>query len=273
MLKSVHDPPLALYARGEFKSSDSSSVGVVGTRRPTHYGREVTERFSFTLAQAGITVVSGLALGIDTTAHRSAVRAGGRTIAVMGSGFDHVYPGSNAQLCDEIARHGVVISEFPLAKRPDKTTFPMRNRIVSGLSKAVLIVEAGQKSGALITADQALEQGRAVFAVPGRIDSPRSMGVNALIKDGARPATCPDDVLEEFETLFPAARQETQGGGQTQLDEKERQLLRILESGPTEVDSLIRHSDLDPGTVSSLLIGLEMKKKVRMLPGRTVEMR
>ncbi len=272
-LRNIHDPPLALYVRGEFKSRDAESVAIVGTRRPTHYGREVAERFSFTLCKSGITVVSGLAEGIDTVAHEAALKARGRTLAVMGSGFMNIYPTRNRGLCEKILESGAVISEFPLAKRPDKTTFPMRNRIVSGLSRVVLVIEAGRRSGALITATQALEQGRTVYAVPGRVDSPASEGTNLLIKDGAGVATRPDDIIDEFDNLFGINAGCFPATARAVLDDREKLLLGLLESGPVGVDVLIRESSLDPGAVSSLLISLEMKKMIRMLPGRTVEKR
>ena len=212
ILRHIHDPPLALYIRGDFESGDENSVAVVGTRRPTHYGREVAESFSFSLTKAGTTVVSGLAAGIDTCAHRGALKAGGRTIAVMGGGFDHIYPASNVSLCDGIAEAGAVVTELPLSKRPDKSTFPMRNRIVSGISRGVVVVEAGCKSGALITASEALDHGRQVFAVPGRIDSPRSFGTNTLIRDGAKLVCSVDDILEEFGDMFRAQRNDFSSG-------------------------------------------------------------
>ncbi len=272
-LRSIHDPPLALYVRGDLQSGDSTAAAIVGTRRPTYYGREVAERFSFALCKAGVTIVSGLAEGIDTVAHEAALKAKGRTLAVMGSGFMNIYPARNRELCEKISSSGAAISEFPLAKRPDKTTFPMRNRIVSGLCRVVLVVEAGKKSGALITATQALEQGRSVYAVPGRIDSPRSQGTNSLIKDGAGVATKPGDVIDEFEDLFGVSVNDSAPPQQAVLDDSEKLLLGFLDAGPVGVDVLIRDSGLNPGAVSSLLISLEMKRMVRMLPGRTVEKR
>lgn len=273
-LKEIHDPPLALYVKGGIESRDRHSVAVVGTRHPTHYGRDVAERLSGQLAAAGITVVSGLAEGIDTTAHRAALKAGGRTLAVIGSGMDHVYPVSNRDLADAIRENGAVISEFPLARQPDKTTFPIRNRIVSGLSLGVLVVEAGVKSGALITVQQAMEQGRTVMAVPGRIDIPTSQATNDLIKDGAKLVSCVEDILGEFECLIPVA--EVRGSGVVRkpapaLSSDEHRLVEILDGGEQDVDSLIRLSGLGPASVNALLVGLEMKRCVRMLPGRMVE--
>ena len=272
-LREIHDPPLALYIRGSLESRDSRGVAVVGTRRPTHYGRESAQRLANGLARSGLTIVSGLATGIDTVAHEAALAAGGRTVAVLGGGLDCLYPPANAGLADRIADGcGAVISEFPLGRRPDKTTFPMRNRIVSGMSRGVLVVEAGPRSGALITADQALEQGRSVWAVPGRVDSSRSAGPHWLIQQGAKLVTCVGDVLEEWDDLFPATAAPTAtppGTGGLSADESA--LLTALGESSCDVDTLIRASGLKPGAVSAVLLGLEMRKLVRMLPGRMVE--
>ena len=272
-LKEIHDPPLALYVRGALENRDRHSIAVVGTRRPTHYGRRSAELLAGQLARAGMTVTSGLALGIDTAAHQGALRAQGRTVAVLGGALDCLYPPSNAGLAGDIAERGAVLSEFPFGRRPDKTTFPMRNRIVSGLSLGVLVVEADRRSGAMITAREALEQGRSVLAVPGRIDSPSSRGCHALIRDGARLVSSVDDVLAEFEFLFtgcPGTEAE-KPRVTADLSDEERAILDCLEEGEQQVDGLIRDSGLAPGRVSALLIGLEMKKMVRMLPGRSVE--
>ncbi len=271
-LREIYDPPLALYVRGELLRRDRHAVAVVGTRRPTHYGRSVAEQFSMQLATAGMTIASGLAMGIDTVAHQGALKVKGRTIAVLGSALDCLYPRENAGLATRIAEQGAVVSEFPFGRKPDKTTFPMRNRIVSGLSMGVLVVEAGAKSGARITADQALEQGRSVFAVPGRIDSPASAGTNDLIKRGARPATCVEDVLQEFECLFRPS--ELTGGGhqRVELAPDEQQVVDLLAEGEKNIDELIRGAGLNPARAGALVIGLEMKKVVRTLPGRIVEL-
>lgn len=273
-LNKIHDPPLALYVQGALEVRDRRALAIVGTRSPSAYGREVAEQLTGQLVQAGFTIVSGLAEGVDTLAHRVAVRSGGRTLAVLGSALDCLYPPSNAALALEVAQHGAVLSEFPLGRRPDRTTFPIRNRVVSGLSMGVVVIEAGLTSGAMITAKQALEQGRMVFAVPGRIDSPRSQGCHALIRSGATLVRGVDDILEEFEFLIPRGPLE----GATPRDAERRVALSVDEStlvaalGDNEqsVDALIRVSGLKPAVVSSLLLGLEMKRVVRMLPGRTV---
>jgi DNA processing protein len=236
---------------------------------------DVTRNLSYQLAKAGVCVVSGLALGVDTAAHEAALHAGGRTIAVIGSGFDHVYPEENGELANKIAANGAVLSEFPFARQPDKTTFPMRNRIVSGMSAGVLVVEADFKSGAIITANQALAQGRTVFAVPGRIDSRRSAGTNALIKDGAYLVTGASDILEHFEMLLPKSFgseiQATQIR-QVALSADEQTVVLALEKGEMGIDQLIRETGIATASVSSLLIALELKRVVRVLPGRKVEL-
>lgn len=272
-LKEIHDPPLALNIWGKLESRDRHAIAVVGTRHPTNYGAEVTGRISYDLAKAGFVVVSGLAEGIDTLAHRAALKAKARTIAVIGSGLDVVYPPSNLGLAREIAQNGAVISEFPFGRQPDKTTFPIRNRIVSGLSMGVLVVEASRKSGAMITANQALDQGRSVFAVPGRIDSPASTGTNDLIKNGARLVSSVEDIFKEYEFLIPpksvAQRKETP---MPKLSADESAIVALLAAGGNDVDSLIRQTGLKASAVSSLLIGLEMKRVVKMLPGQIVEL-
>ncbi|MFC1452488.1 DNA-processing protein DprA [Verrucomicrobiota bacterium] len=274
-LKEIHDPPLAIYVKGSLKARDRHAVAVVGTRRPTHYGRGVAEKLAWQLAEAGMTVVSGLAEGIDTVAHRGALKGAGRTLAVLGGALDRVYPRSNTGLAGDVAGQGAVISEFPFGREPDKTTFPMRNRIVSGISMGVVVVEAGSTSGALITAREALDQGRSVFAVPGRIDSPASSGTNTLIRDGAKVVTCVEDVLDEFEFLIAPEQRAARApeGGLRTLAPEERVLVDLLEEGERDVDSLIRESGMSPAEVSSVLLRLEMKKVVRMLPGRMVERR
>jgi len=238
---------------------------------------DTTRKISYQLGKAGLCVLSGLALGVDTAAHEGALRGGGRTVAVIGSGFDHIYPPENKALAERIAGQGALLTEFPFARKPDKTTFPMRNRIVSGMSVGVLVVEAGRRSGAAITANQALSQGRSVFAVPGRIDSYSSVGTNALIKDGACLVTGVQDILEHFEMLFPKSRMED--GQETvvridipNLSEDETKVIELLAKGEMGVDLLIRESGISTAKVSSLLVALELKKVVRMLPGRKVEL-
>jgi len=274
-LKQIHDPPLALYMRGRLQSRDRHAVAIVGTRRPTHYGIQTAGRLAFQLAQSGFTLVSGLALGIDTAAHEGALRAGGRTLAVIGSGLNRLYPDENRKLADRIAEQGAVLSEFPMDRPPDKTTFPMRNRIVSGLSAGVLVVEAGRRSGATITADQALSQGRDVFSVPGRIDSYASQGTNALLKQGAIPVTGVDDILEHYATLLPHHASPSPDAAalpRPDLSPDEARLVALVGQGVEDADTLIRTSGLAPATVNAALIALELKRVARARPGGRVEL-
>ena len=276
-LKEIYDPPLALYVRGSFIPKDRHALGMVGSRKCTHYGLSVADRLSYQLAQTGFTVVSGLARGIDSAAHEGALKAKGRTIAVLGSAIDQLYPPENAELADAIAQSGAVISEYPLGRQADRMTFPYRNRIISGLSMGIIVVESGAKSGSLHTADAATEQGRSVFAVPGRIDSPASKGTNRLIKNGAKLVDNVSDILEEFELLVPPGLFEKpqnvpSARPEVPLSEDEQVLVKALWEEALDVDSLARAAGLPIAKVSALLIGLEMKRVVKMLPGRIVEL-
>ncbi len=234
-------------------------------------GNKVADRIAYQLAQTGFTVVSGLARGIDTAGHRGTLKGKGRTFAVLGSALDCLYPAENAELADQIAKHGAVISEYPLGREPDRTTFPYRNRIVSGLSMGVLVVEAPFKSGALITADMALEQGRSVFAVPGRIDTPSSRGTHRLIKNGARLVDDIEDIIHEFEFLITEEAQASCSESLSiKFTEDEEAIIEVLCEGECDVDTLAQRTQLNVSKISSLLIGLEMKRIIRMLPGRIV---
>lgn len=197
-LKNIPGKPIVLYVKGELKQEDNFSIAVVGSRRASFYGLSCAQKFAADLSAEGLTIVSGMARGIDTYAHRGALAKKGRTIAVIGSGFNHIYPPENNELAEEIFKNGAVVSEFPMDMRPLAQNFPRRNRIISGLSLGVLVVEAAQNSGALITADFALEQGRDVFALPGKIDSRTSWGANELIKDGAKLVSTAGDIMEEL---------------------------------------------------------------------------
>jgi len=272
-LAAIHDPPLALYVKGTFETRDKQSIALVGTRRPTQYGRATAENLAFHLGKLGFSIVSGLALGIDTMAHRGALKARGRTLGVLGGALDCMYPASNRDLAREISEDGAVLSEFPFGRKPDKTTFPMRNRVVSGLSMGVVVVEAGVRSGAMITVNQALEQGRCVFAVPGRIDSHLSAGPHDLIRNGARLVEGVDDILDELDCLVQGSvKGERDVRSPVRLSEEERCLIHHLADGEASVDVLTRTTGLPCSRVNALLIGLEMKKQVRMLPGQTVEL-
>src|SRR5712691_10644013 len=241
-LTQVADPPPVLFVRGRLQPADTQAVALVGTRRATSYGHAVAERLSRELAAAGVTVVSGLAKGVDTTAHRAAVQAGGRTIAVLGNGLDQVYPPENTNLARQIVESGAgaVLSEFAPGVPPDAVNFPRRNRIISGLSAATVIVEAGERSGALITADFALEQGREVFAVPGSIFSPMSIGPNELIKQGATPVTSAQDVLDILSPQSSAPSPETLARDVPELPPQEMAVWQALGGEPRHVDELAR---------------------------------
>jgi len=269
-LREIHDPPLALYVKGTLSDRDALSVGIVGSRRTTLYGQEMARKLAFQLARIGVTVVSGLARGIDTHAHQGALQAKGRTVAVLGCGVDVVYPAENKKLYDQIlAQGGAVVSEFPMGRKPDRQSFPMRNRLVSGWSLGVVVVEANLKSGALITAKFAGEQGRQVFAVPGRADSPLSKGSNRLIKDGAKLTEDVDDILSEFEYLLPPAKKTPAASAPTlAVSETEQKVLAALGDEETTVDEVVQRSGLTSACVSATLLALEMKRLVRQFPGR-----
>jgi DNA processing protein len=274
LLKSIYDPPLALYCKGMLKSEDKHSIAVVGTRSPTNYGVMAAQTFSSDLIRSGRPIISGLALGIDTYAHKASVKAKGRTIGVIGSGFKHFYPPQNIALSNEIVESGgAIISEFSLDKKPDRTTFPMRNRIVSGISAGTLVVEAAARSGALITATLAMEQGRSVFAVPGRIDSPKSFGPNNLIASGAKLVRNVNDILDEFETLIPILQFKTNSPKSNfSLDIKEEKVFDMLKQGESDLDSLIRKTGLSASALNAVVIKLELKKIVKTMPGGMVEL-
>ncbi len=262
-LKEIYDLPPVLYVRGQLTAADEWCVAVVGTRRPTPYGRQVAEELSYRLAQSRICVVSGLARGIDSIAHRAALDAGGRTVAVLACGLDIVYPPEHARLALEIIERGALVSDYPLGTQPRGDFFPRRNRIMSGLSLGVLVVEGDVKSGAMITARLALEQDREVFAVPGSIFSAQSRGTNSLIQDGAKLVQKVEDVLEELNlTMVPQqiAMEESMPTTDT-----EAALLRHISREPAHVDEVCRESGLPIATVSSVLAMLELRGLVRQM--------
>ncbi len=280
MLKEIADPPLVLYVAGDVAALAGPSIGVIGTRHPTIYGRETARRLGFQLAGAGYVVVSGLALGIDTEAHRGAVQAKGRTVAVVGGALDCLYPRENEALAREMAGlGGAVVSEYPFGRQPDRQTFPMRNRIVSGLCKGIVVVEAPLASGTLITVDQALDQGRTVMAVPGRVDSPASQGCHKLLRAGARLVTTADEIADEIQELVPRSadrprpREAAADAGQPLAPESpdERRLLAEIGPEETHIDSVIHGSGLPAGLVNALLVGLQIKRRVKLLPGGMVK--
>ncbi|HEX77951.1 MAG TPA: DNA-protecting protein DprA [Dehalococcoidia bacterium] len=262
-LKEIYDRPPVLYVRGSLLPEDEWCVGVVGTRRTTLYGRQVTEEIVADLARNHITIVSGLARGIDAIAHRAALAAGGRTIAVFASGLDIVYPAEHAQLAREILEQGALVSDYPLGTRPKAENFPRRNRIMSGLSLGVLVVEAGEGSGALITARLALEQNREVFAVPGSILSPASRGTNRLIQEGAKLVMSYTDILEELNLTMVARQLELQET--LPVTDTESLLLSHLSAEPVHIDEVCRSSGLPMSAVSSALAMMELKGVVRQV--------
>jgi DNA processing protein len=268
-LKEIYDPPLGLYVAGDRAALAKTGMAVVGSRKTSYYGTETAKKLSYQMAYAGLAINSGLARGIDTAAHQGALAAKGVTTAVMGSALDQIYPAENQALAEKILEEkGALVSEFPLGTAPDRQTFPMRNRIVSGMSRGVLVVEAGAQSGALITSRMALEQGRLVFAVPGRIDSPESKGCHALIKEGARLVEGIDDIMAEFEFLFPQQPEPTKRPRPDDLSENEAKILDLMEVDENHIDTLIQKSQLPSSSVSAALLRLEMRKLIRQLPGK-----
>lgn len=264
ILKEIHDPPKELYIKGEIINQDKVAIGVVGTRKYTQYGKEVALDIAGKLAKLGITIVSGLAKGIDTFAHQAALENGGRTIAVLGSGMDKrsFFPRSNYSLSEKISQQGAVISEYPPGTRGTHFTFPQRNRIISGLSLGVVVIEAPEESGALITAALALEQNREVFAIPGSIYEKNSIGTNRLIKLGAKLVTDVEDILEELNLSHLLTLEKKK----VKPDNKEEEIiLSILSAQPVHIDEIIKKSGLSAGIVNSTLMILELKKAVRNL--------
>ena len=276
-LKEIYDPPIALYAQGNISllSKDYNNFAVVGSRRCTGYGQKVTRNLVSSLINSDWTIISGLALGIDSFAHTEALNCSGKTIAVLGSGLGNVYPPNNIALLKNIIENeGLVISEFSLLKKPDKTTFPMRNRIIAGLSQGVLIVEAGTKSGSLITANMALEQGKQVFAVPGNIDRFSSQGCNQLIKQGASMVTCFEDIVQEYDNfseLFQSEENiEEKRQINLQLSELEESIIKFiaLEEDVVSFDDIVVGLGIESSNLFVLLVKLETKKLLKVLPGR-----
>lgn len=266
--RNAYDPPLLLYVWGELRESDRHALGIVGSRRTTNYGLSTTKRFGFQLAQAGFTILSGLARGIDTAAHEAAIAANGRTIAVIGSGLGKLYPPENFALAERIAeRNGAVVSEFPLHTAPDKRTFPMRNRIVAMWSKALLVVECPAWSGSLITANLASEYGKPVFAVPGPVDKPSSAGCNQLIRDGATLVCDPSHILDDLGELPFASKPEQSTAAAPELPAEEAAVFAALGSDERSVDDIISSSGLPASTVTATLMKLEIRRLVRAFPG------
>jgi DNA processing protein len=272
-LKQIYDPPIVLYVKGSLTPKDKNSIAIVGSRMTTHYGIETARKLAYQLAYLGVTVVSGGARGIDTAAHQGALTTKGRTVAVLGTGINLVFPPENAELFERIAANGAVITQFPFNRPADKQTFPIRNRIVAGMTLGTVVVEANLTSGALITSNFATEYGRQVFAVPGRIDSPRSKGCHELIKKGAKLCESAEDILSEFEYLFPSSNRPP-GPSETgvlpalELSENEQKVFGTLDHQELGIDEIIRKSGLPTSAVSVALLSLEMKRMVKQLPGK-----
>ena len=274
LLRQIYDPPPVLYVKGELTAKDKNAVAMVGSRQTTHYGIETARKLAYQLAYVGVTVVSGGARGIDTAAHQGALSVKGRTVAVLGTGINLIFPPENADLFERISENGALITQFPFNRPADKQSFPIRNRIVAGMTLGTVVVEANTTSGALITANMAVEAGRQVFAVPGRIDSPRSKGCHDLIKKGAKLCEGAEDILSEFEYLFPTSNRPPSPGETgvlpaLELSENEQKIYDAVKAeDETSIDEIIRASGLPSSAVSGVLLGLEMKRVVKQLPGK-----
>ena len=264
-LKNIYDPPCILYVRSCAQKLNHQSLAIVGTRHPSTYGKLITEKFAAEIARQNISVISGFARGVDTIAHKTVIANRGITFAVLGSGVDVIYPPENISMLAQIFECGALISEFPMSTKPDARNFPKRNRLISGLSKAVFVIEAGNKSGAIITAEYALDQGKEVFAVPGNITNPKSIGCNRLIQDGARLVLTPDDILSEYNVekkKVPLAKT------YKDASDDERIVLKYLSEEPLHIDILCQKCGLSSSLVLSILLSLELKSYVRQLAGK-----
>jgi DNA processing protein len=280
LLRETYDPPIVIYCLGDLAAALAQpAIAVVGSRRCSTYGRNVAEKLSRELGERGVTIISGLARGIDSAAHRGALDGRGLTVAVMGTGLDAVYPKENNKLAARIVEQGALVTEFTLATPPVSQNFPFRNRVISGLALGVMIIEGAERSGSLITARLAYEQGRDVFAVPGNITSAKSFGPNYLIKDGAKLVQTWRDVVEEFPaeikaTILAAERGERRTGkvrvDEVELSESERKVFKMLNTDePVHIDRLIARSGLNPGELMGALLQLEMTDRIRQLPGKS----
>jgi len=272
-LKEIYDPPVILYVKGELTDEDRYSIGIVGSRHASRYGLQTAERLGCELASRGLTVVSGLARGIDAAGHKGALKAKGRTIAVLGSGLANIYPPENIELADEIAKDGAVISEFPMLMEPCKGNFPRRNRIISGLSLGVIVVEAARNSGALITTDFALEQGRELFAVPGQARTATAAGTNMLIRQGAKLVESADDVIEELGDVIKghmkAGTAQSSASFPGGMDEEETRIFGELGEGRLSIDDIVDRTGFPAAEAAHILTKLELKGAVKRLPGKS----
>ena len=269
-LKSIYDPPPFLFIKGEIKKDDENAVAIVGCRAASQYGKQIAEKIGRELAKRKITIVSGLARGIDSIGHFSALEENGRTIAVFGSGLDVIYPPENKKLVERIVENGAIISEFLLGTKPEGPNFPRRNRLISGLSLGVVIVEAGAKSGALLTAQSALEQNREVFAIPGNIGAKTSEGTNRLIKQGAKLVTSVEDILEELKIISSVEQKEKNQIEKdlSQLSEMEKSIYNLIANEPYHIDMIAHDTGITTSCALSTLLSLELKGFIKQLSGK-----
>lgn len=271
LLRELHNPPMVLFMKGRKIPLEQTLVGLVGSRNPTHYGLKAAEKIAMALAKRGAGVVSGLARGIDASAHSGCLRSGGFTVGVLGTGIDVVYPGSNRKLFEKMMEAGAIVSEFPMGTAPEPRNFPIRNRVISGLSRGVAVIEAARKSGSLITAALALEQNREIFAVPGSIDSLKSAGTHWLIKQGAKLIENADDILDELWFLTHetgAIDRSEKSLPQGRMDGVELKLYDIIGNYPVHIDQIARTGNMDAGQVAMVLLKMELNGTVRQLPGK-----
>ena len=268
LLKKIYDPPVILFVRGQIESLQIPGLAVVGTRNPSSYGKLITEKLSREIASQGVVITSGLARGLDTIAHRSAVVCGGKTLAVVGTGVDVFYPFENKELAKQIIASGALISEFPMGDKPDAPHFPRRNRIIAGISQATLVIEAGKGSGALITADFALEQGKDIFSIPGNISSPKSFGTNRLIQDGAAIVLCSDDILSILKIIPGQKLPLTNVTPTVSLSKDENEILQILSNEPMYIDLIAQKAETSTSHSLFILLSLELKNLVRQMAGK-----
>jgi len=269
ILKKIYDPPILFYMLGEFKESDQFSISVVGTRQPTNYGKVQAEKISMDLSRQGITIISGMARGIDSIAHNAAIKSGGRTIAVIGSGVDVIYPAENKKLFDKIAENGAVVSEFALGTKPDAQNFPRRNRIISGLSLGVIVIETGATGGAMQTAAFALDQNREVFALPGNVGVRQSDGTNLLIQKGeAELITSADDVINELELKLKPVLGKNIPKQQIDLTLFEEKIINAINSEPLHIDKIASLTNMSTSDCLVNLLSLEFKGLIKQLPGK-----
>ncbi|MDD4203149.1 MAG: DNA-processing protein DprA [Candidatus Omnitrophica bacterium] len=270
ILKNIYSPPIILFVRGNFLSDNDINVAIVGTRKASFYGMQTAEKLAYELGQLDITIVSGLASGIDSNAHKGALKAKAKTIGVLGCGVDICYPSSNKRLFSQMLEKGVIVSELSMGFKPNKNTFPMRNRIISGLSKGVVVVEAAKKSGSLITADLALEQGREVFAVPGRIDCSVARGTLELIKNGAKLVQYTDDILEEIGYERKKMDHENKNN---ELTESHKKILDMISKEPLYIDDIQEKLMCDFGTLNSILLQMQLTGLINESPGKVYSLK